>query len=161
MSDKFMRAEEERHVGRFCRQLLRDVKPEHVADMIHMLWSLSHSERPIKVPDGRWSMPMPHGYLLHGEGPVGIAIELSSKYPGAISAEDSGVSEVVALVESDTAGIVRLCAQARTTERPARDRMIMQLHSLDCDRCEDQAVKAIEQLLFDMIVNETPLPVRL
>jgi hypothetical protein len=161
MSVKFMRTEEERHVGRFCRQLLRDVKPEHVADMIHMLWLLGHSEQPINVPDGRWSMQMPHGYLLQGEGPMGFAIEPPRLFPEAIPTDDSGGLKPAPLLESDTAGILRLCAQARRSERPARDQLIAQLHSLDCDLCEDQAVEAIELLIYDMIVKEAVPPVRL
>lgn len=56
--------------------MLREVQPEHVPDMIEMLWRFGHSDKRILVPEtGQWQMKMPHGYLLVGEGPVGRKIE--------------------------------------------------------------------------------------
>ena len=85
---------------------------------------------------------------------MGFAIEPPCLFLEAIPTDDSGGLKPAPLLESDTAGILRLCAQARRSERPARDQLVAQLHSLDCDLCEDQAVEAIELLIYDLIVIE-------
>src|SRR5690348_11869220 len=62
--------------GRFFRLMLREVKPEHVPDMLHMLWLFSHGGKKLMVPEeGRWLMKMPHDYILVGEGRIGVRIE--------------------------------------------------------------------------------------
>jgi hypothetical protein len=76
-SEKQVEATEARKSGgRFFRVMLRDVKPEHVPDMIHMLWLFGHGGKALLVPkEGQWRMKMPHGYALVGEGRVGVTIE--------------------------------------------------------------------------------------
>jgi hypothetical protein len=65
--------EQRRHGGRFFRHLLRKVKPQHVPKMIDMLGKFGKGGKEIRVPQaGRWWMPMPHGYILIGQGPVGL-----------------------------------------------------------------------------------------
>ena len=150
--------------GRFFRVMLREVKPEHVPDMIHMLWLFGHSGKEIAVPGvGRWRMKMPHGYALVGEGRVGVTIEPP---PGQITLRadnpDPGdhlqVSQLTGSVpkldEHDTQGVLALCEQARHTERPARDEVISRIFALNLDRCRPKALDAIELLIYDLIAND-------
>jgi hypothetical protein len=75
--DKQVEAMEARKSGgRFFRLMLGEVNPEHVPDMIHMLWLFGHGGKELLVPKvGRWLMKMPHGYTLVGEGRAGVKIE--------------------------------------------------------------------------------------
>ena len=153
------------HAGRYFRVMLREVKPEHVADMIQMLWLFAHSGKQLKVPkEGRWLMKMPHGYGLVGEGPVGFRIEPPPSQ-AALSANnpDSGdhcekslpTVPVQNLDEHDTQGVIALCERARQTVRPERDQIISQIFALNLDRCRPKALDAIELLLYDLITNDT------
>ena len=154
-----------RNCGRFLRVMLREVQPEHVPDMIEMLWRFGHSDKRILVPEtGQWQMKMPHGYLLVGEGPVGRKIEpplrqealrLGPPYNGAQTQKSQPTLCGPRLDEHDTQGILALCEQARQTPRPKRDQVIIQIFSLNLDRCRPKALDAVELLIYDLIVNET------
>ena len=61
-SDANGEAEQRRSGGAFFRHMLRNVKPEHVAEMIDMLRRMQDPEKPILVPrEGPWAMKMPEG----------------------------------------------------------------------------------------------------
>lgn len=151
--------------GRFFRVMLREVKPKHVPDMIHMLWLFGHSGKAILVPkEGHWRMKMPHGYALVGEGRVGVTIEpppgqiaLGADNPdaGDHSEASQQTGSLPKIDEHDTQGVLALCEQVRHTERPARDRVISQIFALRLDRCRPKALDAIELLIYDVIANDT------
>ena len=165
-SEKQVEATEARKSGgRFFRVMLREVKPERVPDMIHMLWLFGHGGKELLVPKvGRWLMKMPHGYALVGEGRVGVTIEPP---PGQIALRPNNppagdhlqVSEptvpVPNLDEHDTQGVIALCEQARHTARPERDEVISRIFALKLDRCRPKALDAIELLIYDLIANDT------
>ena len=151
--------------GRFFRLMLREVKPEHVPDMIHMLWLFGHSGKAVLVPkDGQWRMKMPHGYALVGEGRVGVVIEPP---PGQVALRPNNphaddhlqVSQatvpVPKLDEHDTQGVIALCEQARHTATPERDQVVSQIFALRLDRCRPKALDAVELLIYDLIANDT------
>lgn len=156
--------------GRFFRLMLREVKPEHVPDMIHMLWLFGHGSKELMVPDeGRWLMKMPHDYSLIGEGRVGVRIEpprgqvavrAENPYIGAHAAESQPMVAVPRLDEHDTQGVLALCEQARRTARPERDRVISQIFTLNLDRCRPKALDAVELLIYDMIASGTEVTAR-
>jgi hypothetical protein len=151
--------------GRFFRVLLREVKPEHVPDMIHMLWLFGHSGKEIPVPEkGQWRMKMPHGYALVGEGPVGFTIEpppgqivLRADPPHGGNHSQGSQPTVVAprLDEHNTQGVIALCDLARRTARPERDLVISQIFALKLDRCGPKALDAVELMIYDLIAGDT------
>jgi len=151
--------------GRFFRLMLREVKPEHVPDMLHMLWLFGHGGKKLTVPDeGKWLMEMPHDYLLVGEGRIGVRIEPARGLvaPRAINPyngdhfkqSQAAAISVQKLDEHDTQGVLALCDQARKTSRPERDSIISQLFALKLDRCRPNALDAVELLIYDLIVNK-------
>ena len=160
-----IRTEQERLSGsRFFREMLREVKPEHVADMIHTLWLFGHGGKEIKVPKGRWMMKMPHGYGLVGEGPVGFRIEpppsqaasrVNNLHAGDHSEASLPTVSVQKLDEHDTQGVIALCERVRQTVRPECDQIISQIFALNLDRCRPKALDAIELLIYDLVVNDT------
>jgi hypothetical protein len=151
--------------GRFFRLMLREVKPEHVPDMLHMLWLFGHGGKKLTVPDeGKWLMEMPHDYLLVGEGRIGVRIEPArglvapraiNPYIGDHFKPSQPAVPVQKLDEHDTQGILALCEHARKTPRPERDRIIIQIFSLRLDRCRPNALDAVELLIFDLSANKT------
>jgi len=162
--DKQAKAMEARkNCGRYFRVMLRDVKPEHVPDMIHTLWLFGQSGKKIKVPEKGWRMKMPHGYALVGEGPVGMRIEpppgpevgrVDPPHNGAQAEENQPTPLGPRLDEHDTQGVVALCERARQFVRPERDQVILQIFSLKLDRCRPKALDAIEMLLYDLIAGD-------
>jgi len=146
-NEPFTTLEERLQVGRYFRRMLRNVEPEHVPEMLRMLYLFGHGGKPLRVPPGYWRMPMPYGYMLHGEGPVGVAIE-----PPPIREEMPMRPRFNTL---STAEVLALCAQARSMRRPERDEIVAQLYGLSLDVCEAEAVEAIELLTCDLI--EPPL----
>jgi hypothetical protein len=151
--------------GRFFRLMLREVKPEHVPDMLQMLWLFSHGDKKLVVPDeGKWLMEMPHGYVLVGEGRVGVRIQptrglvaprANNPYQGDHFKESQPTVSVPRLDEHDTQGVLALCEQAWKTARPERDRIISQIFALRLQRCRPSALDAVELLIFDLIANKT------
>ena len=147
--------EERQNGGRFFREMLRDVRPEHVGDMIAMLWLFGHGDKKVPVPkEGSWLLKMPHGYGLVGEGPVGYYIEPPPGQAARQTNPDGG--EGAKLDHYDTQGILDLCDLARKAKRPERDQILAQLYALKFARCQTKAIESIESLTFDLIVvNET------
>ena len=135
--------------------MLRDVRPEHVGDMIAMLWLFGHGDKKVPVPkEGSWLLKMPHGYGLVGEGPVGYYIEPPPGQAARQTNPDGG--EGAKLDHYDTQGILDLCDLARKAKRPERDQILAQLYALNFARCQTKAIESIESLTFDIIVvNET------
>jgi hypothetical protein len=163
-SEKLVEATEARkNGGRFFRVMLRNVQPEHVLDMIHMLWVLGHANKAVLVPkEGRWLLKMPHGYALAGEGRVGVTIEpppgqIALRPNSPLAGDRLQLSQptvpVPKLDEHDTQGVTALCDQARHTARPERDQVISQIFALRLDRCRPKALDAIELLIYDSITN--------
>ena len=162
--DKQVEAMEARKSGgRFFRLMLREVKPEHVPDMIHMLWLFGHGGKELLVPKvGRWLMKMPHGYALVGEGPVGVAIE-PPPYQEAIRAGAPHGGDqikmgrpaipVPKLDEHDTKGVIALCELARHTAKPERDQVITRIFALNLDRCRPRVLDVVELLIYDLIAK--------
>jgi hypothetical protein len=75
-SDATGEAEQRRSGGAFFRHMLRNVRPDHVAEIVEMLRQMQDPEKPVLVPrEGPWAMKRPEGYVLVGEGPVGLDIE--------------------------------------------------------------------------------------
>ena len=99
-------------------------------------------------------LKMPHGYGLLGEGGVGYYIEPP---PGqAARPTNPEDSETAKFDYRDTQGILELCDRARRAKRPERDGLLAQLYALNLDRCQTQALGAVERLTYDLIVvNET------
>jgi hypothetical protein len=153
MSTERTNEEDERQSGgRFFREMLRDVRPEHIADMIAMLWLFGHGDKKVPVPkEGQWMLKMPHGYGLVGEGGVGYYIEPP---PGQRTARPDNPDDGkgAKLDCCDTQGILELCERARKAKRPERDQILAQLYTLDLDRCKTKAVEAVELLTYDLIV---------
>jgi len=151
--------------GRLFRLMLRDVKPDHVPDMLHMLWLFSHGGKKLLVPqEGRWLMKMPHDYILVGEGRVGVRIEpprgqvaprADNPYNDDHFKERHPSVSLPKLDEHDTQGVLGLCEQARKTARPERDPIISQIFALRLDRCRPNALDAVELLIYDLIANKT------
>ena len=164
-SEKQVEATEARKSGgRFFQLMLREVKPEHVPDMIHMLWLFGHSGKEMLVPkEGQWRMKMPHGYALVGKGRVGVTIEpppgqIARRADNPDAGDRSEASQrtvsVPKLDEHDTQGVLALCEQARHTARPERDRVISQIFALRLDRCRPKALDAVELLIYDLITGD-------
>jgi hypothetical protein len=164
--DKQVEAKEARKSGgRFFRLMLREVKPEHVPDIIQTLWLFGHGGKGLMVPDnGRWRMEMPHGYTLVREGRVGVTIEpprgqVALRADNPHDGDHFQMSQPTAsspkLDEHDTQGVIALCDQARHTARPERGRVISQLYALRLDRCRPRALDAIELLIYDLVVTVT------
>jgi hypothetical protein len=158
---------EQRSGGRFFRLMLREVKPEHVPDMIHMLWLFRHGGEKLVVPrEGRWLMNMPHEYILIGEGRSGVKIEPSggqvapqadNPYAGSILETRQPAGSTPKLDERDTQGVLALCDQARKTRRPQRDQVVTRIFALKLDRCRAKALDAVELLVYELIVNAKEL----
>ena len=156
---------EQRSGGRFFRLMLSEVSPEHVPDMIHMLWLFRHGGRKLIVPkEGRWLMKMPHAYLLIGAGRVGVKIEPSrgqvapladNPYPCNGFEKSQPAVSGTKLDERDTQSVLALCERARKSTRPGRDEVIRQIFALNLDRCRTKALDAIEPLIYDLVVNAT------
>lgn len=150
--------------GRFFRLMLREVQPEHVPDMLHMLWLFGHGDKKLLVPEeGRWLMKMPHGYSLIGEGRVGVKIEpprgqvaprVDNPYIGDHFEQTQSTVSASKLDEHDTQGVLALCEQARKTVRPERDGVISQIFALRLDRCRPKALDAVELLIYDLVAND-------
>ncbi|HEY9172403.1 MAG TPA: hypothetical protein VI136_08985 [Verrucomicrobiae bacterium] len=138
--------EERLQAGHYFRQMLSNVEPDHVPEMLYMLYLFGHGGKPLRVPPGHWRMPMPFGYMLHGEGPVGVAIE-----PPPIREEMPMRPRFNTL---STAEVLALCAQARNMKRPERDEIVAQLYGLVMEQCEAEAVEAIELLTCYLIEGE-------
>jgi hypothetical protein len=151
--------------GRFFRLMLREVRPEHVPDMLHMLWLFRHGGKKLAVPEeGPWLMKMPHDYVLLGEGRVGVRIEPTrglvapqaiNPYNGDHFKASQSTVPIRKLDEHDTQGVLALCEQARKTSRPERDRIISQIFALRLDRCRPTALDAVELLIYDLITSKT------
>ncbi len=122
--------EARRKCGAFFRIMLREVRPEHVPDMVHTLWLFGHGGKEVLVPEkGQWLMKMPHGYGLVGEGPVGIrmepppgqaAVRLNAPNNGDQAKQNAPAPAKPRVDDHDTEGIVALCQQARQLARPER-----------------------------------------
>jgi len=164
--DKQVEAMEARKSGgRFFRLMLGEVNPEHVPDMIHMLWLFGHGGKELLVPKvGRWLMKMPHGYSLVGEGRAGVKIEpprgqvarrADNPYGGDQFEQSQPTLSGPKLDAHDTEGVLALCDQARRTARPERDRIISQIFALRLDRCRPKALDGVELLIYDLITGET------
>jgi hypothetical protein len=103
------------------------VKPEHVPKMIDMLGKFEKGGKEIMVPDGRWWMPMQHGYILVGQGPVGVEIEphldLEPEATGDGARFTAAIRRALAatLSERDIQRILGLCKDVLTAEKPKRD----------------------------------------
>jgi len=144
--------------GRFIRHMLRQVKPEHVPDVLDNLAKLNAFQKPIMVPTGRWLMAMPHGYGLIGEGPAGFAIEPCSKVHPESAGDELRFAAAVALAatppldEKDTATIIRLCKEAVRAEKSKQDPIVAQLYALDWDRCAPEAIRAVELMTYELLV---------
>ena len=123
-SDATDMMEQWRSDGGLFRHMLRNVEPEHVGAMVEMLHRMQESEKPAWVPQGRWAMKMPEGYLLLGEDPAGFDIEP----PPARTRGDgrSDVPKVTKLDERDTEGIVALAKKALDMKRPDLDAALAQ-----------------------------------
>lgn len=151
--------------GRFFRLMLGEVNPEHVPDMIHMLWLFDHGGKELLVPkEGRCLMKMPHGYILVGEGRAGVKIEpprgqvalrADNPYGGDQFEQSQPTLSAPKLDAHDTEGVLALCDQARRTARPERDRLISQIFALRLDRCRPKALDAVELLIYDLITDDT------
>ena len=129
----------------------RNVEPEHVGAMVEMLHRMQESEKPAWVPQGRWAMKMPEGYLLLGEGPAGFDIEPP---PGRARGDGrGGVSRATKLDERDTEGIVALAKGALALKRPDLDAALAQLFALDFARCDVKAVHAVDEMIWALIAG--------
>jgi hypothetical protein len=139
------RSEQRRSGGAFFRHMLRKVKPEHVAEMIDMLRRMQHPDKPIMVPrKGPWAMKMPEGYLLLGEGPVGLDLEPPPAQPATRG--DGNVPRASMLDERDTEAILGLAKQALGMKRPEQDMILARIYALDFDLCDQEAIEAIDEL---------------
>jgi hypothetical protein len=73
--------------------------------MIELLRQMQDPEKQITVPrKGPWAMKMPEGYLLLGEGPVGLDIEPPPAQPATCG--DANEPRISKLAERDTEGIL-------------------------------------------------------
>lgn len=148
--------EQRRHGGHFFRRLLRKVKPEHIPKMIDMLGKFEKGGKEILVPDGRWWMPMPHGYILIGQGPIGVAIERDFDSDAEGSGEGDRLNAAVrralaaTVSERDTQRILRLCKDVLTAEDSKRDLIIAQLYGLDFEKCVPEAIGLAT---WELVVN--------
>ena len=150
-SDATDRMEQWRSDGGFFRHMLRNVEPEHVGAMVEMLHRMQESEKPAWVPQGRWAMKMPEGYLLLGEGPAGFDIEPP---PGRARGDGrGGVSRATKLDERDTEGIVALAKGALALKRPDLDAALAELFALDFARCDVKAVHAVDEMIWALIAG--------
>jgi hypothetical protein len=150
-SDTTDMMEQWRSDGGFFRHILRNVEPEHVGAMVEMLHRMQESEKPAWVPQGRWAMKMPEGYLLLGEGPAGFDIEPP---PGRGREHSLGdVPGVTKLDERDTEGIVALAKGALALKRPDLDTALAQLFALDFARCDAKAVHAVAEAIWVLIAG--------
>jgi hypothetical protein len=96
-------------------------------------------------------MKMPEGYLLLGEGPVGLDIEPPPGRAGGRG--DRSVPRASKLDERDTEAIVGLAKQALDLKRPEQDTILAQLYALDFALCDDEAVQAIDELTWILIAD--------
>ena len=152
-SDGNGEAKQQRKGGAFFRNMLRNVRPEHVAEMIDMLHRMQDPEKPILVPrEGPWAMKMPEGYLLLGEGPVGLDIEPPPAQPATCG--DDNAPRISNLDERDTESILGLAKQALDLKRPEQDMLLARIYALNLDLCDKEAVQAVDELTWALIADD-------
>ena len=59
------------------------------------------------------------------------------------------------MTECETDKIVQLSKQALSAKGPERDKILGLLYGLDWDLCEELALEAVDEMTWDLIVNES------
>jgi hypothetical protein len=139
--------EQRRRGGQWFRRLLKNVRPEHVGEMVHMLQRMQNGRKEIRAPDGRWILTMPLDYGLVGEGPVVIGFDPP---PSLRTAPPTVVPKVS---EADIERIRWLSRKAVNVDRPERDAILAQLYALDLDKCPPAAVEEVEDATWRLITS--------